>query len=1026
MQSRIKQSPGLYVLIAALIALTFVLDTMGELGLAVWALYVAPLILSLQSTRPALPLLLGFLTSVLVAVGYFLTAPVLDPLVTALAPWNRGIIMVVLCLLGVFGRLFVANKVRMLQEDWIKQGRTELALVMRGEQELRELGKNIASFLARYLGAPLSCSFIINDSGELIPCGGFAMGASITPSKAFTIGESLVGQAATEPQTLVIDDVPEDYVQVRSGIGAAIPRTLVIVPARADGIVTGVVELGFFSPPSPASRDLLERAAEPIGVAFRSARQRMRKAELLEETRRQAEELQEQKHELAVTNEELEEQTQALKASQARLEAQHAELEETNATLTEQAHTLQAQQEQLLLTRDLLQRKASELGRSSRYKSEFLANMSHELRTPLNSTLILAKLLADNKPGNLSEEQVQFASNIYTAGNDLLALINDILDLAKIESGKTEVNLEPVHLARHLEGIEGRFRQMAKDKNLSLSVSIDAGCPGTVETDPRRLQQILTNLLSNAIKFTQEGSIELRAAPSASGQVAITVEDTGIGIPSDQHAVIFEAFRQADGTTSRRHGGTGLGLSISRELAFLLGGDIRLESAPMEGSRFILTLPTRPEAIRNEPTLTAAAPGALRPVIDPAPPRAPIAAFDDDRDAPGDSSRIVLAIEDDPIFASILRDLARDLNFRCVVARSAEEGLQLIREFRPVAVVLDIGLPDHSGLAVLELLKRGPETRHIPIHVVSLHDYQQVALEMGAIGYALKPVKHEELAAAFARLEAHLSRHVRKILVVEDEDIQRDAIHRLLDVDGVEITSVATADEALEKLRSTTFDCVVLDLMLQETSGFDLLARMGEDETSCPPVIVYTARALTAEEEGRLRQHAKSIIVKGARSPERLLEEVTLFLHQVESELPPEKRRMLQVARDREAIFEGRRILLVEDDVRNLFALTSALEPKGATIEIARNGKEALDRIHRGPPVDLVLMDIMMPEMDGLTATREIRKQTHYAELPIIALTAKAMPNDRQECLDAGANDYLAKPIVLDKLLSMVRVWMPR
>ena len=1024
MQGRTRDSFGLYLLIGGLVLAVFVLDTMAELGLEIWALYVAPLILSMHTSRPVLPLLLGIVSSVLVAVGFFLTTPVADPLITALAPFNRGIIMVMLCLLGVFGRLFVASKVRLQLESWIKQGYNELSLVIRGEQDLQILGKSVATFLARYLDAPLACAFVENYAGDLIRCGGFGVGAPHAGGEEFKIGQSLVGQAAADARTLVVDDVPEGYVEIRSGLGAARPRSLLIVPAFADGMVSGVVELGFFSPPSPAARDLLDRIAEPIGAAFHSARQRMRKAELLEETQRQAEELQAQKSELAAANRELEEQSQALQASQARLEAQHAELEETNAALAEQARILQSQKDQLLATQDLLQHKAAELGRASRYKSEFLANMSHELRTPLNSALILAKLLSDNRTGNLTPEQGQFASNIYTAGNDLLALINDILDLAKIEAGKTEVNIEPVVLARHLEGLEGRFREAAREKGLTLQLSIAPGCPETIETDPQRLQQILGNLLSNAVKFTEEGSITVRAAAAEAGRIALSVQDTGIGIPLEQHEAIFEAFRQADGTTNRRFGGTGLGLSISRELASLLGGEIRLESAPREGSRFTLTLPVRAPHAEDGKSVTEAKPSTPRP--ETTPPRQSLTPVDDDRDSLAGSSRIVLVIEDDPLFASILRDLAHDMGFRCVIARSAEEGLRLARDFHPVAIILDIGLPDHSGLTVLELLKRSPKTRHIAIHVVSVHDYQQVALEMGAIGYALKPVKHEELAAAFGRLEVHLSREVRRVLVVEDDDVQREAIRHLLDVEGVEITPVPSAGDALDRLRSTTFDCVVLDLMLPGASGFDLLSRLGEEGASCPPVIVYTARALTADEERRLRQHAKSIIVKGARSPERLLEEVTLFLHQVESALPAEKRRMLQAARDREAIFEGRRILLVEDDVRNLFALTRALEPKGAAVEVARNGREALERIRSGPPIDLVLMDIMMPEMDGLTATRELRQDARWADLPIIALTAKAMPDDRRECLDAGANDYLAKPIVVDKLLSMVRVWMPR
>lgn len=1032
MQERIQKKLGLEVLAAILVVVIFVVDTRIPLGFSAWVLYGIPVILCFQSSRPRLPLTLGLVSSFLIAAGYFIASPIEEEIET-ISRVNRTLMILTLLSLGVYGRRFVLNRLRLLQDDWIKAGLNELNIRMRGEQSVEALGRSILTILANYLGAQVGAVWSSDESGALVQGASYA-GAAKRPAQPQIIepGQTLVGEVAASASILVVEDVPDGYLEIRSGVGAAQPRALVIVPAMADERVAGVVELGFFRPPSPAAIGLLQEAMEPMGSAFRSAKFRRRQAILLEETRRQAEELSFQQQELQTTNEELEQQSEALRKSQEFLKEQQAELEESNASLEEQTHALEHQREQLLETQQILRKNAEELTKTSQYKSEFLANMSHELRTPLNSALILAKLLADNRTGNLSPEQIQYASNIYEAGNDLLNLINDILDLAKIESGTTELSIEELSVQTLANTLRKRFEPLAAQRGLELSVTVDAGCPDRIETDPLRLQQILTNLLSNAVKFTEEGSIQVLVEAARRGELSFTVEDTGVGIPHDRQAMVFEAFRQADGTTNRRFGGTGLGLSISKELATLLGGQIELESYPDKGSRFTLRIPTRAAAAVAGEDERAAKPepprqdsGAPPAMVDKAA-QAPAPLIEDDRATLTPGARAVLAIEDDPRFATILRGLAHEMNFRFLSAGSADEGLQLARAFDPVAIILDLNLPDHSGLTVLDLLKHSPQTRHIPVHIVSAHDYEQVAREMGVVGYALKPVKREELEEAFQSLEAHLSRKVRNILVVEDDEIQREAIHDLLAGGGVEITSTSTAEEALTLLRSRTFDCVVLDLMLPETSGFELLSRMGEEGSSHPPVIVYTARALTTDEEQLLRQHAKSIIVKGARSPERLLEEVTLFLHQVEAELPPEKRRMLQEVRNREKIFEGRRILLVEDDIRNVFALTSTLEPKGAVIEIARNGLEAIARLQEDPPIDLVLMDVMMPEMDGLSATKEIRRSPRWKRLPIIALTAKAMPDDRQECLDAGASDYIAKPIDVEKLISMIRVWMPR
>jgi CheY-like chemotaxis protein/signal transduction histidine kinase len=794
------------------------------------------------------------------------------------------------------------------------------------------------------------------------------------------------------------------------------------------------VELGFFRALEPMELELFAPIGQMIASAIRTASYRSRQSELLEETQRQAEELQTQQEELRVQNEELEQQSRTLQQSQARLENQQAELEQINSQLEEHTQTL-------LQQRDHLARAQSELQRSNTYKSEFLANMSHELRTPLNSSLILAKLLLDNREGNLTPEQVKFAQTIYSAGNDLLALINDILDLSKIEVGKLEVRPESIALSRLVDDLIDAFEPIAGDKSLELTAELDEKLAASIYTDPTRLSQILKNLLSNALKFTERGGVALKVRGLDDGRIAFDVHDTGIGIAADQHDVIFEAFRQADGTTNRKYGGTGLGLSISRDLARLLGGELSVASQPGRGSTFTLVLPERlvpreapAHGAKRDPGQrrwpTANAPRARK--RDDVIVQRPALAVNgspahDDRDKLTPGGRSILIVEDDAAFAQILYDLVHELDFQGIIAHTAEEGLALAERFKPSAIVLDVGLPDRSGLTVLDALKHAPATRHIPVHMLSVSDYTQTALSMGAAGYAVKPVQREQLIEAFKKLEAKLTSKLRRVLVVEDDATLRDSTCLLLAGDSVETLAVGTADEAMEQLRAATFDCMVLDLSLPDRSGFELLEEMAQDGGhSFPPVIVYTGRSLSRDEEQTLRKLASSIIIKGARSPERLLDEVTLFLHQVESELPPDRQRMLRDARHREQVFEGKRVLVVEDDVRNIFALSSVLEPKGAKIEIARNGREALDVLAKKAPVDLVLMDVMMPVMDGLEATRAIRMQPALAKLPIIALTAKAMADDRESCLAAGANDYIAKPLDVDKLLSLARVWITK
>jgi CheY-like chemotaxis protein/two-component sensor histidine kinase len=687
--------------------------------------------------------------------------------------------------------------------------------------------------------------------------------------------------------------------------------------------------------------------------------------------------------------------------------------------------------------------KARDLELANKYKSEFLANMSHELRTPLNSTLILSRLLSDNKSGNLTDEQVKYAQTISSAGNELLGLINDILDLSKIEAGKVELQPQSVPVRKFAQDLTSGFAPLAEQKNLKLITTVEPNAPERMETDPQRVSQVLKNLLSNALKFTERGEIEVRVFSRDPGTISFAVRDTGIGIEREQHAIIFEAFRQADGSTHRKYGGTGLGLSISRDLAHLLGGSIDLTSAIGRGSTFTLTLPVafapvaeRPAQAKSPSTIAALA--ARREVLSDARrftetlAEIPAAQVADDRGSLTTQSRRILIVEDDIKFAAILRDLVHEQGFQCVIVHDGAAGLAAASRYEPHGILLDMQLPTLSGLDILQELKRNPRTRHIPVHIVSVADVAEEALRLGAVGYALKPVERDELVDALRKLESKFTPGIRRVLLVEDDDRQRASVKELLAALDVEIRDVSNAKDALQLLVSLTFDCMVMDLNLPDMSGFDLLQRMSEqDDIAFPPVIIYTGRSLTAEEETKLRRFSRSIIVKDARSPERLLDEVTLFLHQVESKLPVETQRLLSATRSRDVTLEGRRVLLVEDDVRNIFALSKVLEQAGIKLEIARNGREALDSLDKfmaatDTRFDLVLMDIMMPEMDGLTAMREIRKRPNWKKLPIIAITAKAMRDDQEKAIEAGANDYIAKPIDIEKLLSLSRVWISK
>jgi CheY-like chemotaxis protein len=1028
--------PLLYWTIALTVGAVFLLDTQTRIGIATWLLYLVPLVLCFLGSAAFLPLVVGGVATVLIGADWFLSPPASD-LDTTIALFNRGMGLVVTWVIAMLAYVSLTARNRLRHEEWLRAARGRIADFVAGEQSISRMGERVLEFLLEYTKAQAGAMYAANASGSYSRVMALGLTPDDTGSRDHRPGEGLLGRAIGEKRTLRIDDLPNDYLRIASGLGGRKAHALLICPLKVEDEVHGVIELGFLRPVGAREVELLESLAEPIAVALRTGMLRRERENLLRETQAQAEELQAQQEELRVANEELAAQSAQLRESQARLETQQAELEQTNVQLEEHSQRLRQHANDLAAAKRDTELKVIELARANRYKSEFLANMSHELRTPLNSSLILAKLLADNRDGNLTPEQVKYARGISSAGNDLLALINDILDLSKIEARKIELVRSTVSVADLAQKLAQAFEPIAEQKQVFFRVIRSPDVPASLETDGQRLSQILKNLLSNALKFTERGEVALEIAPRGDA-IEFAVRDTGIGIAEEHQQIIFEPFRQADGTTNRKFGGTGLGLSISRELARMLGGQITVESKPGEGSTFRLLMPrvapapSARERAQETPAQQPRAASSGRRVraeqtkaASEAAPRPQAVA--DDRGNLRQDGRLLLVIEDDPVFAKLLYDLAHELGFDCLVAPTADEGMELATQYRPAAVLLDIKLPDHSGLTVLDRLKHNPLTRHVPVQVISAEDNMRAARAMGAAGALVKPVDREALVSTLVGLKEKFASESRSVLVVEDNELQRESIRDLLGSDTTQVVTVDNAATALEKLRSATFDCMVLDLTLPDATGYELLERMANDDSyAFPPVIVYTGQAVSTEEEQQLRKYSRSIIIKGAKSPERLLDEVSLFLHQVEEKLPPDRQRMLRDARARDAAFEGRRILIVEDDVRNIFALSSVLEPLGGSVAIARNGREALQRLASKPRPDIVLMDIMMPEMDGFEAMQEIRRNPELQDLPIIALTAKAMPDDQQRCLAAGANDYVTKPIDVDKLVSLIRIWMPK
>ena len=931
-------------------------------------------------------------------------------------------------------------------QDWLKSGLARLNDVVRGELQLSDLVTKTLSEVSTNLDAKVGAFYTTKaqESGEqsLSLLGSYAYTQRKNLSHQFGFGEGLVGQAALEHKQILISNAPEDYIKVCSGLGEAVPRHICVTPLLFKDDVKGVIEVATLDALTELKLDYLRQAANVVATTVELTQGRMRIASALEEAQRMSEELQAQQEELTATNSELEEQTQSLQRSEEQLKTQQEELEAANGELEEKNELLEQQKREVEQARREITERAEELALASKYKSEFLANMSHELRTPLNSLLLLARQFVDNKSGNLSGQQIESAKIIHGSGNDLLALINEILDLSKIEAGRMDIKISRLEIADLAQNIKGTFEHLTGEKGLGLDVVVSEDCPDHIFTDHYRLQQVVKNLVSNAIKFTSEGSVSIAfRRPASSTNLAksglspqealgIEVRDTGIGIAPDKHRIIFEAFQQADAGTTRKFGGTGLGLTISREITSLLGGEIQVASELGHGSTFTVFLPLSkgveadvgPRAQPAKPAIQSISPQR----VDSRPARA-VEQVADDRIAIGAAEKVILIIEDDHNFARILLGLCHEKDFKCLVAGSGEDGLVLAKKHMPAAIILDIQLPGKDGWKVLELLKEDPETRHIPVHIASVEEPSLDSFKKGAIGHLRKPVSKEDLEGTFERIENLASRRVKELLVVEDDAEVRRSIVELVGEGDVHTTEATNGAQAIAALKSGLFDCMILDLGLWDIDGKDLLKSVGADPSiRLPPVIIYTARDLTVDEEVELRTYAESIIIKDVRSQDRLLDEVSLFLHRVVKDLPQKKRQVITDLHNTDIMFQDKTVLIVDDDMRTVFAMSKLLVDRGMKTLKADNGEKALKALEQEPRVDIVLMDIMMPVMDGYEAIKRIREQERFRRTPIIALTAKAMKGDSERCVVAGANDYLPKPVDQDRLLSLMRVWLYR
>jgi len=913
---------------------------------------------------------------------------------------------------------------RNTEQDWLKTNLARFTGMLQGQRDLTSVGRMLLSELAPLVGAQQGVLYQMKteESAELVLLSAFADNSQDGHPMRVAMGEGLIGQCAAEKRRMLITDMPGYAVPIRSGLFEAVPRNIIVLPVLFEDRVKAVIELASLSAFTASHLAFLEQLTASIGIVLNSIEATMQTEGLLKQSQQLAIELQTQQKELQQTNEQLAQKAQQLAEQNVEVERKNQEIEQARRALEE---------------------KAKELALTSKYKSEFLANMSHELRTPLNSILVLGQQLSDNPDGNLTHKQVEFSRTIHGAGTDLLNLITDILDLSKIESGTVSVEAEEVFFSSLLDMVARPFRHEAENRRVGFEVHTDPRLTRSLVTDSKRLQQVLKNLLSNAFKFTEEGSVSLSVSlaehgwsqshpvlAGAASVVAFEVKDTGIGIPAEKQRIIFEAFQQADAGTSRKYGGTGLGLAISRELASLLGGEIQLRSTPGQGSIFTLYLPQTyvgPSTPANAPEKKALPPAALAQATGGFVSERLVEQIPDDREDLQLEDPVLLIVEDDPHYARVLRDLSHDSGFKVLIAGRGSEALALAREFHPTAVSLDVFLPDMLGWTVLNHLKQDPNTRHIPVQMLTLDEDRHHGLSRGAFSFVTKPTTSEELGSVLSRIKEYAKARRKRLLIVEDNPAEQMSIRELLVHDDIDVSTVTTGSEALSTIEQEPFDCVVLDLRLPDMSGFDVLERLRErPDLSDLPVVVFTGKVLSPEEDARLHVLARSVVVKGVESPERLLDETALFLHRVVADLPVGKQKMLERLHRSDDALVGKKVLVVDDDVRNIFALSSVLERRGMSVLSAGTGNEAISILESTPDLAIVLMDIMMPEMDGYETMQVIRQNPSFRRLPIIALTAKAMKGDREKCLEAGASEYLAKPVNTEQLLSALRMWLHR
>ena len=907
------------------------------------------------------------------------------------------------------------------EQDWLKTNLAKFTNMLQGQRDLTTVGRLLLTELTPLVNAHMGVIYQVEneENPQLRLLSAYAGDGNSPHQLIVQFGDGLVGQCAMDKRQRLMSDIPHDATPINSALVRVLPKNLVVLPVLFENQVKAVIELASVSAFTTSQMTFLEQLTDSIGIVLNSIEATMQTEGLLKQSQQLAGELQTQQKELQQTNEQLEQKAQQLAERNVEVERKNQEIEQARRALEE---------------------KATELSLTSKYKSEFLANMSHELRTPLNSILILGQQLTENPDGNLSVKQVEFARTIHGAGTDLLNLISDILDLSKIESGTVTVDAEEILTTNLLETVGRPFRHEAENRQLSFTMDVDPNLGRSIVTDSKRLQQVLKNLLSNAFKFTAEGGVRLSVSAALGGWtaehpvlnqspavIAFEVSDTGIGIPAEKQKLIFEAFQQADAGTSRKYGGTGLGLAISRELASLLGGEIHLQSTPGKGSTFVLYLPLKYSGPTVAPRVNAPSQYSAAPALQVAAQERVVEPLPDDRLnlEPGDT--ILLIVEDDPHYARVLVDLARDKGFKVLVAARGAEALELAKQYQPAAVSLDVFLPDMLGWTVLSQLKHNPLTRHIPVQIITLDEDRQHALARGAFSFVNKPTTTEGVSAALSQIKEYARPRRKRLLIVEDNAAEQMSIRELLDHDDIEIVATGTGADALSTMRDSPCDCVVLDLRLPDMTGFEVLDRIrNDDQLSNVPVVVFTGRELSVEEDAELHTMARSIVVKGVESPERLLDETSLFLHRVITELPIEKQRMLEKLNSSDEDLVGQTALLVDDDARNIFALSSVLERRGMKVLTATTGSEAVSLVESNPEIAVVLMDIMMPQMDGYQTMGVIRQNPAFRRLPIIALTAKAMKGDREKCLEAGASDYLAKPVNTEQLLLAIRMWLHR